>query len=152
MEHIIEIKNLSKSFGPVAAVADLSFHVRRGELFAFLGVNGAGKSTTIAILCGQLTADSGCVTIGGEEVTGSSAAVARKLGVVFQNSVLDQALSVQDNLQSRAALYGLQGAAFKERLAELARPAGFTAAAGAHRRQAVRRPAAAGRHRPRFAA
>lgn len=120
MEHIIEIKNLSKSFGPVAAVADLSFHVRRGELFAFLGVNGAGKSTTIAILCGQLTADSGCVTIGGEEVRGSSAAIARKLGVVFQNSVLDQALSVQDNLQSRAALYGLQGAAFKERLAELA--------------------------------
>lgn len=52
MEHIIEIQNLYKSFGPVKAVRNLSFHVNKGELFAFLGVNGAGKSTTISILCG----------------------------------------------------------------------------------------------------
>ncbi len=54
MENIIEIKNLNKSFGEVKAVQDLSFCVKKGELFAFLGVNGAGKSTTISVLCGQL--------------------------------------------------------------------------------------------------
>ena len=54
MEHIIEVKNLNKHFGDVKAVQDLSFHVKPGELFAFLGVNGAGKSTTISIMCGQL--------------------------------------------------------------------------------------------------
>ena len=59
MEHMIEIKNLHKSFNEVHAVNDLSFHVNKGELFAFLGVNGAGKSTTISILCGTLKKDSG---------------------------------------------------------------------------------------------
>ena len=57
MEHIIEIEHLSKSFGEVKAVQDLSFQVRKGELFAFLGVNGAGKSTTISVICGQLSKD-----------------------------------------------------------------------------------------------
>ena len=60
---IIKIEHLNKSFGEVRAVQDLSLSVRRGELFAFLGVNGAGKSTTISILCGQLAKDSGEVTI-----------------------------------------------------------------------------------------
>ena len=55
-QHIIEISHLNKAFGSVKAVNDLSFHVRPGELFAFLGVNGAGKSTTISIMCGQLKA------------------------------------------------------------------------------------------------
>ena len=64
-QHIIEISHLNKSFGGIKAVSDLSFHVRRGELFAFLGVNGAGKSTTISIMCGQLKADSGSVIISG---------------------------------------------------------------------------------------
>ena len=59
MENIIEISNLDKSFGEIHAVNDLSFHVRRGELFAFLGVNGAGKSTTISIMCGTLAKDKG---------------------------------------------------------------------------------------------
>ena len=57
MENIIEIDNLNKSFGAVNAVRDLSFRVKQGELFAFLGVNGAGKSTTISIMCGQLSKD-----------------------------------------------------------------------------------------------
>ena len=65
METIIEIDHLHKSYGKVAAVQDLSFRVREGELFAFLGVNGAGKSTTIHILCGQLPKDSGRVFICG---------------------------------------------------------------------------------------
>ena len=120
MEHIIEIEHLNKRFAEVQAVRDLSFHVKQGELFAFLGVNGAGKSTTISILCGQLAKDSGSVRVCGESIDGSMEHIARKLGVVFQNSVLDGALSVRDNLRSRAALYGITGAAFKARLAELA--------------------------------
>lgn len=120
MEHIIEIEHLNKSFGAVKAVQDLSFHVRQGELFAFLGVNGAGKSTTISILCGQLQKDSGNVTVCGETMDGRMAHITRRLGVVFQNSVLDQALSVKDNLRSRAALYGITGKAYQKRLDELA--------------------------------
>ena len=119
MEHIIEIKNLNKSFGDVRAVRDLSFCVKKGELFAFLGVNGAGKSTTISILCGQLKMDSGSVTVAGEDIESSRESLARRLGVVFQNSVLDSALTVKDNLRSRAALYGIKGKKFDSRLAEL---------------------------------
>lgn len=120
MNHpIIEIEHLSKHFGPVHAVQDLSFQVREGELFAFLGINGAGKSTTISILCGQLAKDAGTVRIGGVNLDRDPDAVKRSLGVVFQNSVLDKTLSVQDNLESRAALYGITGKAFRARLAEL---------------------------------
>ena len=118
--HIIEIEHLKKSFGDVNAVNDLSFNVRQGELFAFLGVNGAGKSTTISIICGQLDKDAGNVTVCGESIEHGLDKIARRLGVVFQNSVLDQALSVRDNLRSRAALYGINGVDFKKRLAELA--------------------------------
>ena len=118
--HIIEIEHLKKSFGDVKAVNDLSFNVRQGELFAFLGVNGAGKSTTISIICGQLDKDAGNVTVCGESIEHGLDKIARRLGVVFQNSVLDQALSVRDNLRSRAALYGINGPDFKKRLAELA--------------------------------
>lgn len=120
MEHIIEIERLNKSFGEVHAVNDLSFHVKRGELFAFLGVNGAGKSTTISILCGQLRRDSGDVRVCGKSIDGDVREMTRQLGVVFQNSVLDQMLTVRDNLESRAALYGITGAAFRERLGKLA--------------------------------
>lgn len=120
MENIIEIEHLNKSFGTVKAVQDLSFQVKRGELFAFLGVNGAGKSTTISILCGQLQRDSGNVSICGRSIDHSLAEITRKLGVVFQNSVLDQPLSVRENLKSRAALYGITGKAFEARLKELA--------------------------------
>ena len=120
MEQIISIDGLCKSFRDVKAVQNLSFQVKKGELFAFLGVNGAGKSTTISILCGQLAKDAGSVFICGEDVEKGMEKICRKLGVVFQNSVLDKALTVRDNLQSRAALYGITGKEFKKRLAELA--------------------------------
>ena len=103
---IIRIEHLNKTFGDVKAVRDLGFCVKKGELFAFLGVNGAGKSTTISILCGQLSKDSGTVQIKG-------------IGVVFQDSVLDKPLTVKENLKSRAALYGITGQAFEKRLQEL---------------------------------
>ncbi|MCI6818293.1 MAG: ABC transporter ATP-binding protein [Clostridium sp.] len=121
MKNIIEIDHLHKAFGDVKAVQDLSFRVREGELFAFLGINGAGKSTTINILCGQLAKDSGTVKIGGIDLDAEPDSIKRSLGVVFQNSVLDKELSVRDNLASRAALYGLCGKDFQNRLAELAR-------------------------------
>lgn len=121
MENIIEINHLNKSFGEVRAVQDLSFRVKKGELFAFLGVNGAGKSTTINIMCGQLSRDGGSVVIGGNDLDRNVDGIKRELGVVFQNSVLDMALTVRENLESRAALYGIYGEAFRTRLAELAR-------------------------------
>ena len=116
MQPIIEIEHLNKSFGDIKAVDDLTFQVRPGELFAFLGVNGAGKSTTISILCGLLKKDSGSVRICGADTEHSGKEIARRLGVVFQSSVLDQALTVRDNLISRAALYGITGQALKDRL------------------------------------
>ena len=121
MEDIIKIEHLDKSFGDLKAVCDLSFRVKSGELFAFLGVNGAGKSTTINIMCGRLERDGGSVVIDGEDLDSGESTIKRKLGVVFQNSVLDMPLSVYDNLESRAALYGITGARFEERLAELAK-------------------------------
>lgn len=122
---MIQIDRLCKSFGEVKAVQALSFRVKEGELFAFLGVNGAGKSTTIHILCGQLAKDSGTVVIDGIDVERGMSGIKSKLGVVFQNSVLDAALSVYDNLRSRAALYGITGAAFEARLSELAQVLDF---------------------------
>lgn len=119
-ERAIEIRHLNKSFGEVRAVQDLSFHVKKGELYAFLGVNGAGKSTTISMICGQLKKDSGEIRIGGCDVETQLEEITRKLGVVFQNSVLDQPLSVRDNLKSRAALYGITEKQFEQRLKELA--------------------------------
>ena len=119
MDKIMEISHLHKSFGAVKAVQDLNFCVKKGELFAFLGVNGAGKSTTINIMCGELRKDSGSVLIGGADLDKEPDSIRRKLGVVFQSSVLDKDLSVRDNLRSRAALYGIHGKAFEKRLAEL---------------------------------
>ena len=120
MANIIEIRDLYKTFGDVKAVQDLSFSVKEGELFAFLGVNGAGKSTTINILCGQLRKNSGTVMICGTDLDRDPDAVKSSLGVVFQCSVLDKELSVWDNLISRGALYGIEKKELKERIGELA--------------------------------
>ncbi len=116
---IIKISHLNKSFGDIKAVNDISFQVQKGELFAFLGVNGAGKSTTISIICGQLHKDSGNVQIQGTDLERLGKTVGEKLGVVFQDSVLDKPLTVRENLKSRAALYGITGKAFEKRLQEL---------------------------------
>ena len=119
MSDIIKIEHLNKCFGDVKAVNDLSFRVKKGELFAFLGVNGAGKSTTISIICGQLRKDSGNVWIKDKEADRAGSETKRLLGVVFQDSVLDKPLTVKENLKSRAALYGITGNSFEKRLAEL---------------------------------
>ena len=116
---IIEISSLSKSFGDIHAVKEISFSVNRGELFAFLGVNGAGKSTTISIICGTLSKDSGRVTVDGFDIDTDADRTKSLIGVVFQSSLLDKALTVRDNLRSRAALYNIYGKDFDARLSEL---------------------------------
>ena len=118
--NIIEIENLKKYYGEVKAVDDVSFCVAEGEFFSFLGVNGAGKSTTISILCGKERRDSGQVLVGGRSIDEALDSVKRDLGVVFQDSVLDKSLSVKTNLMHRAALYGIAGKSFERRMEELA--------------------------------
>jgi len=119
MQNIIEIANLKKYYKDVKAVDDLSFKVKKGELFAFLGVNGAGKSTTISVMCGTINKDSGSVIIDGKDVEKSREDVLKKIGVVFQHSALDKSLSALDNLKHRASLYGIVGKKFNEKIDSL---------------------------------
>lgn len=116
---IIEIKDLKKSFKDVNAVDGVSFNVKEGELFAFLGINGAGKSTKINVISGILQKDSGEVKICGYDIDKDADKIKGKIGIVFQGSALDKKMSVYDNLKSRAALYGIFGQEFKTRLNEL---------------------------------
>lgn len=116
---VIEIDGLKKSFKDLKAVDEISFKVKEGELFAFLGVNGAGKSTTINIISGILGKDGGKVSVCGYDLDKDVDKIKGNLGIVFQNSVLDNKTTVYDNLKSRANLYGIFGDAFKKRLAEM---------------------------------
>ena len=116
---MIEIENLIKYYGQVKAVDGVSFSVEKGEFFAFLGVNGAGKSTTISILCGDLPRTSGKVLVAGKDVDECPAEIRRKIGVVFQASALDRPLSEEENLRNRASLYGITGEKFQKKLKEL---------------------------------
>lgn len=104
---IIEVNGLSKSFGTIKAVKDISFYVEEGALFAFLGTNGAGKSTTISILLTLLKQDKGHVKVNGYSVGEHDQAIRKEIGVVFQESLLDPLLTVKENLAIRASLYGL---------------------------------------------
>ena len=120
MENVIEIQHLVKDFKNVRAVNDLSFKVKKGEFFAFLGVNGAGKSTTISIMCGKLSRNSGYVLINGLNIDKDMDQIRKVLGVVYQNNVLDKVLTVYDNLKFRAGLYNITGEEFKKRYEYLA--------------------------------
>ena len=121
MEEVLKITNVSKSFGKIKAVNNISFKVKKGEMFAYLGVNGAGKSTTISMICGTLKNDNGNIIVCGEDINKNSKYIKNKIGVVFQNSVLDQTLSVYDNLKYRASLYDITGNEFKKRFEELSK-------------------------------
>ena len=117
---ILEIEHLSKSYGDVRAVNDISFHIDEGEFFFFFLVNGAGKATTINMITTVLPKDSGKVVVFGADIDRDPMKVREKIGIVFQNSVLDGRLSVYDNLSSRAALYGFYGEDKKKRIAKIA--------------------------------
>lgn len=118
MEPLIDIKNLSKQYksSNVKAIDDISFEIRKGELFAFLGVNGAGKSTTINILVGIIKKDNGEIYIEGKNIEEQSSLLKNDIGVVFQSSLLDKHLTVRQNLFFRAVLYGINKKEFEERL------------------------------------
>ena len=105
MNKIIEISGLKKTYGNVRAVNDISFYVEKGKLFSFLGPNGAGKSTTIDILCTLLDFDSGECVIGGYDLRYESQKIRQITGIVFQDHVLDDLLTVRENLTVRAGLY-----------------------------------------------
>jgi ABC-2 type transport system ATP-binding protein len=110
----IEVRHLTRLFGPFRAVDDVSFTVRRGAVFGFLGSNGAGKSTTIRMLCGLLTPSSGTAVIDGIDVVRDPEGVKRRIGYMSQRFSLYELLTVDENIRFYAGLYGLDG----ERLAE----------------------------------
>lgn len=115
---IIEVKHLTKKYDQHLAVNDISFSVEEGELFALLGENGAGKSTTIHILCTILEKSQGDVCICGYTLGKDDDEIRKNIGIVFQNSVLDPKLSVQENLMTRGAFYGMKKVEIQRRLAE----------------------------------
>lgn len=119
MKNIIKIENLNKSYRNIKAVNNLSLRVKDGELFSFLGINGAGKSTTINMICGELKKDSGTILVCDKEVDQNYKYIKQKIGVVFQDSLLDKSLSVYDNLKLKAALYGITGNNFIKKYEEL---------------------------------
>lgn len=116
MTEILRVENLSKSFGHLKAVDDLSFKVESGKLFAFLGQNGAGKSTTINMLIGSLSADNGQIVYAGDK---SFKQFKDKIGVVFQNNIFDDVLTVEENLKLFGRLYSKNKEGIKERYEEL---------------------------------
>jgi len=118
MSNSVKVKNLVKSYGDVKAVKGISFYVEKGKLFAFLGPNGAGKSTTIDILCTLLEQDKGDVVIGGYSLGKEDAKIRSKIGVVFQDSLLDPLLTVEENLKIRGGFYNLSKKEFEKSIKE----------------------------------
>jgi ABC-2 type transport system ATP-binding protein len=119
MENIIEVKNLVKQFGDFTAVNDISFSIKKGEIFAFLGPNGAGKSTTIKMLTTILNPTSGDIKLNGHDTTGDADAVRHSFGIVFQDPSLDDDLTALENMELHGVLYGVPGKARKERIEQL---------------------------------
>lgn len=118
MDSIIVVSNLTKTYQTQKAVNDISFSVKEGSLFAFLGTNGAGKSTTIEILCTLLKKSSGQVIINGYNLDQNNEGNIRKsIGVVFQQSILDDRLTVEENILHRGKMYGLTTEELKENYA-----------------------------------
>jgi linearmycin/streptolysin S transport system ATP-binding protein len=111
---MLEVKGVSKSYGPLVAVSDVSFRVDRGETIGLLGPNGAGKTTTVSIIAGLLSADSGEVLIEGNRVKSDTDPVKLKIGLVPQDMALYDQLTARDNLTFFAALYSLAGAKAKQ--------------------------------------
>lgn len=119
-EKIIEVTNLHKHYGAVHAVKGLDFYVEQGKTFAFLGPNGAGKSTTIDIISTFLTHDSGTITVDGYEIGKEDDQIRRLIGVVFQDGLLDDLLTVKENLKLRGGFYGLKGKGLQQAVARVA--------------------------------
>src|SRR3954471_10663750 len=115
----IHVEHLVRQFGDVKAVDDISFEVRRGEIFAFLGPNGAGKTTTIRMLTTLLPPTAGTLELDGLDPVHQQNAVRRRIGVVFQDPSLDQDLTAWENLDLHGVLYGVPRAERHERAQRL---------------------------------
>ena len=126
MEPIIVVSGLKKRYGTVKAVDGLGFSVKQGDLFAFLGPNGAGKSTTIDILCTFLKPDEGTVIINGYKLGIDDDRIRDSIGVVFQQGLLDDLLTVRENLETRGSLYGIGKNELKSMIEQAAANVGIT--------------------------
>lgn len=126
MNKMIEVNGLHKSYGKIHAVRGIDFYVEEGKIFAFLGPNGAGKSTTIDIICTFLKPDSGSVTVGGYRLGENDSAIRNIIGAVFQDGLLDNLLTVEENLRIRGGFYGLDGRKLKETVIETAKTTGIS--------------------------
>ena len=124
LSHIINVSNLTKNYGNVKAVKGVDFHVNEGELFAFLGPNGAGKTTTIDIICTLLKPDRGTVIVNGYTLGKQDDKIRKNIGVVFQDSILDNLLTVKENLYTRGSFYGLSKKELSVAVEKAARAAG----------------------------
>jgi ABC-2 type transport system ATP-binding protein len=116
---IIEAKNVGKRFGNITAVDDISFSVKKGEIFAFLGPNGAGKSTTIKMMTTMLRPSKGVLKLAGHDVTKSRDEARKSFGIVFQDPSLDEELSAYENMELHGVLYGLPKPERSQRIKEL---------------------------------
>lgn len=126
MEYVIKVENLTKKFGNYTAVNNISFSIPKGTIFGFLGPNGSGKSTTIRMLCGVLTPTSGKVFVMGKDVTEETEAVKQSLGYMSQRFGLYEDLTVDENLDFYAGVYGLSKNTISERKKELIAMANLT--------------------------
>jgi ABC-2 type transport system ATP-binding protein len=109
MEFSIDVRGLNKSFGGKRVVRDLSLSVPRGQIFGFLGPNGSGKTTSIRMICGLLTADSGSGTCLGYDVMTQSAEIKREVGYMTQKFSLWEDLTIRENMDFVARMYGMDG-------------------------------------------
>src|ERR687887_2568260 len=118
-ETAVSVRGLKKSFGTLEAVKGIDFDVKPGEIFGFLGPNGAGKSTTIKILCTLMKPTDGSASVAGHDVATERDEVRRHIGLVFQDTTLDEYLSAEMNLRFHAELYGIPKALVSERLRQV---------------------------------
>ena len=118
---IIKVENLSKKFGSITAINDVSIEVEEGTIFGFLGPNGAGKSTTINILCTLLSPTSGKATIAGYDCIKDSSMVRKSIGIVFQDPTLDKELTAYENMMLHAYLYNVKRSEIKDRIHDVLR-------------------------------
>lgn len=126
MEQIILVQDLKKTYHGRAAVQGISFAVEKGSCTALLGPNGAGKSTTLNILCTCTAPDSGLVLIDGLSAGHRNYEIRRRIGIVFQNGVLDERLTVEENLDTRGRLYGFRGQDLRQRILQTAAITGIS--------------------------
>jgi len=121
MKNAIEVSHFTKKYGDFTAVDDISFEVKEGELFAFLGPNGAGKSTTINTLCTLIEKTAGEISLNGFKLGAFDTDIRKSIGVVFQGNVLDDVLTAEENLLSRATFYNMTASKARERVGYLAK-------------------------------